>query len=205
MNVGYHKADTILRLISSKRPQVSVEIGGYVGYSTILFADAARKAGGSQFVSIEENPKFATVSRALVRLAGLSDFVQIVVGSGYETLRTLHSNGTLRGRADFIFLDHLKPLYAQELQLSERLGLVQVGSLIVADNVIRPGNPAYLQYLHLSRPKVDDTREHSESHAGHGTQYCPNGSPSHVYETETIESFQMSGAQVRMMSRLVVA
>ena len=60
-----------------------------------------------------------------------------------------------------VFLDHLKPLYTVDLKLLESEGLVGlVGTLhafwmltpakntiIVADNVVKPGNPAYLSWV----------------------------------------------------------
>ena len=46
MNVGEDKGSIVTNLIAEVKPQVMVELGGYVGYSCILFGDAVRRAGG---------------------------------------------------------------------------------------------------------------------------------------------------------------
>lgn len=42
---------------------------------------------------------------------------------------------------DFVFLDHCKECYLPDLQSLERLGLIQRGTTVMADNVIYPGAP----------------------------------------------------------------
>lgn len=51
---------------------------------------------------------------------------------------------------DLVFLDHYKPLYTTDLKLLESLGLVGPGTTLVADNVLKPGNPPYLAYVRAS-------------------------------------------------------
>jgi len=46
--------------------RLQVELGGYVGYSTLLFADAVRSSGGSHYYSLERNPEFAAVITSLL-------------------------------------------------------------------------------------------------------------------------------------------
>jgi catechol O-methyltransferase len=62
-------------------------LGGYIGYSCILFGDAVRKAGGERYYSLEMNPEFAAVIMSLVDLAGLSGIVKVIVGSSDALLR----------------------------------------------------------------------------------------------------------------------
>ncbi|KAF2421124.1 hypothetical protein EJ08DRAFT_597813, partial [Tothia fuscella] len=56
---------------------------------------------------------------------------------------------------DLMFLDHHKPVYVTDLKISESLGLIGVGSVIIADNIISPGNPPYLKYV---RSSVEEKR-----------------------------------------------
>jgi catechol O-methyltransferase len=143
MNVGEDKGGIVTDIIAEVKPRTMVELGGYVGYSCILFGDAVRKAGGKRYISLERNPEFAAVVASLVDLAGLSDIVKVVVGSSDVSIKRLHSSGELQ-RIDLLFLDHYKPAYTTDLKLCEELKLVTPGSVMAADNVIKPGNPPYL-------------------------------------------------------------
>ncbi len=197
MTIGYHKGESICNVIAAHKPKLLVELGGYVGYSAVMFGDAARSAGGQRYVSIEQNPKFAAVSSALLDIAGLGDFVRVVAGSSDDVLRRLQASGEIRTPVDFLFLDHLKPLYARDLRVCEHLGFIVPGrTLLVADNVIRPGAPNYLEYIMQSvQEKRGRHRKDSfgqDQSDGHGM-----GNPNLVYETITIPSFQMSGVPVR--------
>jgi catechol O-methyltransferase len=189
MNIGYHKANIVTDIIVARKPKTAVELGGYVGYSAIKFGDAVRSCGGKEYISIEENPIFAAVSSLLIQLAGLQDVVRVVVGSSDEVLRRLHSDGELK-QIDLLFLDHLKPLYTRDLRLCESMGLVRFGTMVVADNVMRPGIPDYLRYVKASTSqRVLWAKENSDS----GGSY---GNPGLLYQSVTKNSFQMTGLSV---------
>jgi len=159
INVGEDKGGIVAGLIAREKPKVFVELGGYVGYSAILFGDAMRKAGGGggggdlRYWSLEFNPVFAAVAMALVDLAGLGDVVKVVVGPADESLRRLHAEGQLQ-TVDVLFLDHVEDLYESDLKVCESLGLLKPGALVVADNVVRPGAPEYRKYVR-SHPGLD--------------------------------------------------
>lgn len=46
-----------------------------------------------------------------------------------------------------VFIDHIKHLYLQDFQLLEKYGVIQKGTLVVADNIITSGAPEYLAAL----------------------------------------------------------
>lgn len=46
ISVGPNKADVLRDLIMREKPKMLVELGGYLGYSAVLFADAMVKAHG---------------------------------------------------------------------------------------------------------------------------------------------------------------
>lgn len=158
MNVGEDKGKIVSDLIAEVKPEIMVELGGYVGYSALLFGDAVRKAGGKRYLSLERNPEFAAVVGSLVDLAGLSDVVKIIVGTSGDSLEKLHANGSLT-HIDLLFLDHFKPAYVADLKICEYLGLVSPGSVLAADNVIKPGNPPYLEYV---RSTVEEKRHRAK-------------------------------------------
>lgn len=155
ISVGPDKERLLTGIIAAEAPRVLVELGGYVGYSAILFAAAmkcAAPAGSSVVVySLEFNKEYADVATKIVELAGLSDAVRIVVGAGDESLRRLKDEGKLteagEGSIDVLFLDHLEALYVKDLKAAEELGLLKAGALVLADNVVRPGAPDYVKYV----------------------------------------------------------
>lgn len=213
MNVGEDKGRIVTDLIAEVKPQVMVELGGYVGYSCILFGSAVRQAGGKRYFSLERNPEFAAVITLLVDLAGLSDTVKVIVGSSDASIRRMHSAGTLKS-IDLLFLDHYKPAYTTDLKLCEELGLISVGTVLAADNVIEPGNPPYLEYV---RSTCDQKRQAGNTHTLNGVdtrfgdrtskQYLKRegeakldesrtGDPSLVYESRLVNSFEPNGKPV---------
>ena len=215
MNVGEDKGRIVSQLIQETRPKVMVELGGYIGYSTILFADTVRKAGGAKFFSLERNPEFAAVIMSLVELAGLSDIVKVVIGPSDEGIKRLHSEGQLQ-HIDLMFLDHYKPAYTSDLKLCESLELVTPGTVLAADNVIKPGNPPYLEYVRSSveekRKRYGQEGVNGDEAGGFGDrtkkQYQNRvveeklnvqelGNPNLVYESRLVNSFEPTGIPVR--------
>ncbi|PHH62976.1 hypothetical protein CDD81_6401 [Ophiocordyceps australis] len=206
MNVGQDKGAIVAKLIAEVKPKVMVELGGYVGYSAILFGNAVREAGGQRYYCLERNPEFAAVVSSLVDLAGLGSIVKVVVGSSSDSIRRLHAEGL--EQIDFLFLDHYKPAYLPDLKLCEQLGLIRDQTVLAADNVIKPGNPPYLEYVRSSvEEKRQGTAVQSSVHGigeRHVRQYPKSpsvdkmdceirGNPNLIYSSQLIESFEPTG------------
>ncbi len=157
ISVGPDKARILRELITEKPPTVLVELGGYLGYSSILFADTIRRSlpAGTPFRvwSIEADPLFASIAMNLIDLAGLSDVVKVVTGKAEETIRRLKAEDALKN-IDVLFIDHVEKLYEADLKVVEELHLLSPGSRIWADNVVIPGAPEYLKYVR-SHPKLE--------------------------------------------------
>ncbi len=216
MNVGEDKGKIVRDLIAEIKPQTMVELGGYVGYSALLFGDAVKRAGGKSYYSLERNPEFAAVIMSLADLAGLSDVVKVIVGPSAESIKRLHNEGVL-DHIDLMFLDHYKPAYTTDLKLCEHLKLIKPGSVLAADNVIKPGNPPYLEYV---RSNVEKKRERYGREDSNGTetsgfadrtknQYKARegeenlstevkGNPNLVYESKLVNSFEPTGDPVSL-------
>jgi len=184
MNVGEDKGKIVSDIIAEVKPAVMVELGAYVGYSAILFADASRRAGGKAYYCLEHNPEFAAVVASLVDLAGLSDFVKVIVGGASDSFTRLNKEGVLT-HIDLLFLDHIKPLYGPDLRLAEELGMVGKGTVLCADNVIYPGNPEYLEYVRSSVQQKRAVPARSEE--------ARKGNPNLIYKSELKESFEPTG------------
>jgi predicted O-methyltransferase YrrM len=69
--------------------------------------------------------------------------VEVVEGRADEVLGVVAAR--LGGPAALVFVDHCKDCYLPDLRRMEALGLVVPGTLVLADNVVYPGAPGYLE------------------------------------------------------------
>ena len=120
-------------LARMQRSQKILEIGTLGGYSTIWLARALPEGG--RVVTLEFDPHHAKTATENLRKAGVLDRVEILVGRAIDSLPTLeHSAAT---PFDLIFIDADKESYTEYLEWA--LKLSRVGTVIVADNVVREG------------------------------------------------------------------
>ncbi|KAJ5794641.1 hypothetical protein N7457_001240 [Penicillium paradoxum] len=191
MNVGPEKGEVVTSLIDELKPKTMIELGCYVGYSAILFGDAVRRNGGERYLSLELNPEFAAIANMLIELAGLRDFVRIIVGRSDVSLYKALTSGDVKN-VELIFIDHYKPAYTTDLKMCEQLGAIVPGSVLVADNVLRPGNPPYLEYV---RSTVEQKRELAK--VGPSKTYDTNGIPENSVKSfvgkEDVPTFNFVG------------
>lgn len=160
---------------------------------------------------MERDPAFAAVIMSLVDLAGLSDVVKIIVGSSDESIARLYQSGQLK-HIDLMFLDHYKPAYTTDLKLCEELGLITEGSVLAADNVIKPGNPPYLEYVRSSvEEKLQKAKQSGNSNTegiaetnvkmyekryGEAKFNQSPGKPTLIYESKLVNSYEPTGVPV---------
>ena len=209
MIVGPEKGALICQLIAERGPSTMIELGGYVGYSSILFGDAVRKAGGRQFLSLEIDVRMAAVAKMLVDLAGLRDFVKILVAPSHESLVRLFKTEKTLSQVEIVFLDHWKERYVPDLLLLEDLDVLKPEvSVLVADNVIFPGAPDYLEWVRatpIKKKALVQRRKEKFAHLGDNEDRqattangrgiyvnCLHGNPRLVYES-SITEFEIDG------------
>ncbi|CAK7216878.1 hypothetical protein SCUCBS95973_002959 [Sporothrix curviconia] len=133
-------------------PRVLVEFGAYVGYSALRWAALLEQLnGGDKNVHVytfELDPANAQIARDFATAAGRSSQISVFDGPGDVSLTKLVEDGTIpTGSVDAVFIDHWEPRYVPDLQLCEQLGVLRVGSLVVADNTDSPGAPDYVAYV----------------------------------------------------------
>lgn len=103
-----------------------VEVGTSRGYSTLWLALVAQKTGG-KVLTCEIDPARAEEAKTYFEKAGLSDYIEVLVGDARHTLRDRDEP------VDLLFLDADKGQYETYFDVVyKRLG---VGSLVIADNV----------------------------------------------------------------------
>ncbi|QIB32577.1 O-methyltransferase [Ancylobacter pratisalsi] len=110
-----------------------LEVGTLGGYSTLWLAKALPADG--RLVTLEYEPHHAEVARANIAAAGFSDRVDLRVGPARDSLAALEAEGA--DPFDFVFIDADKPSNVAYLEAALRLS--RVGTVIVADNVVREG------------------------------------------------------------------
>ena len=130
-SVSPNQGKFLMLLARTVGARAILEIGTLGGYSTIWLARAL--ASGGKVTTLEANPQHAKVALANIACAGLTDRVDLRLGSALDTLPTLNDEAPY----DFIFIDADRvniPNY-----FTWALKLARQGSLIVVDNVIRRG------------------------------------------------------------------
>ena len=116
-----------------------LEIGTLGGYSTIWLARALPKDG--KLITLEYEPKHATVAKTNVKRAGFDDMVDIRIGDAVNILPELAQEE--QEPFDLIFIDADKTNNVTYFRWA--LELSRIGSMIIVDNVVRDGqvvNPA---------------------------------------------------------------
>ncbi|CCT68514.1 related to caffeoyl-coa o-methyltransferase [Fusarium fujikuroi IMI 58289] len=126
-------------LAKSIRATRVLEIGVYVGFSALVWADAVGPSG--LVTGLEFEPEYAELSKKAFAANGV-DNVEIIVGPASESLPKLNPTEPY----DLVFIDADKTGYPgylkQLLELSEpgsSSRILRPGALIVSDNVLRRG------------------------------------------------------------------
>jgi predicted O-methyltransferase YrrM len=133
INVSPNQGKLLYLLAKIGRARRVLEIGTLGGYSTTWLARALPPGG--KVITLELDPKYATVARKNLARAGLDGPVEVRVGDAAATLRKMIT--ACEESFDFVFIDADKPRYVEYLHLA--LQLSHSGSLILADNLIRNG------------------------------------------------------------------
>nr|BBX77099.1 methyltransferase [Mycobacterium florentinum] len=161
INVGDEKGLLLDTAVRRADPALVLELGTYVGYGALRIARAAPTA---KVFSIELADANAANARRIWAHAGVADRVTCVVGTigdGGRTLDTLAAeHGFSSGALDFLFLDHDKDAYLNDLLSIMDRGWLHTGSIAVADNVRVPGAPKYREYMRQQQGKLWNTVEH---------------------------------------------
>jgi len=161
INVGDEKGKLLDAAVQRANPALALELGTYCGYGALRIARAAPNA---KVYSVELAEANAANARQIWAHAGVADRVTCIVGTIGDGGRTLDvladQHGFTAGALDFVFLDHDKDAYLDDLQSILDRGWLHPGSIAVADNVRIPGAPKYREYMRQQQGKLWKTVEH---------------------------------------------
>lgn len=144
---GGVKRRLLERVAREAPPGLVVELGTYIGYSSIVLA-RARGAGAEasslpRVVTSELEAVNAVVARGVLALAGLTSDIEVWVGSSEDVAAYVRDRFGSRSVA-MLFMDHRGSIFHEDLRSFEELDLLVDGARVVADNVLKPGAPHFL-------------------------------------------------------------
>ena len=111
------------------RPKVVLEIGTYLGYSALCFAEGLEDGGKVITLDIQEDTN--RVARSFVERTEFKDRVDFRLGFATDIIPTLDET------FDLVFIDADKPNYSTYYDLV--FGKLRPGGFIIADNVLWSG------------------------------------------------------------------
>ncbi|XP_077317811.1 catechol O-methyltransferase-like [Lithobates pipiens] len=144
MNVGDEKGLILDKVVKETDPSVILELGTYCGYSAIRIARLLKP--GARLFTVELDPVHAAVAKQMIEFAGVQDTVLVLEGSTTNIIPQLRQKYNVDA-LDFVFLDHAKDRYRPDTILLEECRLLKEGSVLLADNVVYPGIPDFLEHV----------------------------------------------------------
>ncbi|EIW85648.1 O-methyltransferase family 3 protein [Coniophora puteana RWD-64-598 SS2] len=113
-----------------------LEVGTLGGVSTIWMARGIPKDG--RIVTLEVKQKHADVAKQNWELAGVASQIEVIVGDGVETIKSLRPSEPF----DLVFIDADKK--SNPTYYAEAKRMLRSGGVIIVDNVVRDGRVADL-------------------------------------------------------------
>lgn len=116
-------------LCKIQKPSKILEVGTAIGYSALVLAEELPDNG--RLITIERDVDMVELALNNIKNAGYEDKIRVIEGEALDVLNCLES------KFDLVFIDAAKGYYHEFLELI--LPLINVGSLIVSDNVLYKG------------------------------------------------------------------
>ncbi|MEP6946037.1 MAG: O-methyltransferase [Acidobacteriota bacterium] len=126
---GFYQGRVLSMLSHMVRPNVVLEIGTYLGYSALCFAEGLAENGKVITLDIQESTN--RVAREYVAKTEYRDRVEFHLGVAAAIIPTLPET------FDLVFIDADKPNYSNYYNLA--FDRVRSGGFIIADNVLWSG------------------------------------------------------------------
>ena len=126
---GFFQGRVLAMFSKMVRPRVVLEIGTYLGYSALCFAEGL--ADGGKVITLDVDESTNKIARSYAARTQYADRIDFRLGDALEIIPTL------KEPIDIVFIDADKPNYSNYYNLV--LGKVRPGGFIIADNVLWSG------------------------------------------------------------------
>ncbi len=126
---GFFQGRVLSMLSHMIRPKVVLEIGTYLGYSALCFAEGL--ADGGKVITLDVQEATNAVARSFVGKTDFKDKIEFLLGAATEMIPNLG------GPFDLVFIDADKPNYSNYYNLV--FDKLRPGGFIIADNVLWSG------------------------------------------------------------------
>jgi predicted O-methyltransferase YrrM len=126
---GFFQGRVLSMLSKMIQPKVVLEIGTYLGYSALCFAEGL--AEGGRVITLDVDEKTNRVAKSFVARSPHADRIHFHLGPAAEIIPRLPET------FDLVFIDADKPNYSNYYRLV--FDKVRPGGFIVADNVLWSG------------------------------------------------------------------
>lgn len=146
--VGPETGQFLNMLAGSLVKPTILEIGTSFGYSGIWLGDAARRSGG-RLITMELHGYKSAYAKEMAERAGLVEYIDFRVGDAVAMIDAMPVG------IDFILLDLWKDLYVPCLEAF--YPKLNPSAIIVADNMLRPGDEDVASYGRAVRTKAGIT------------------------------------------------
>jgi len=111
------------------QPSVVLEIGTYLGYSALCFAEGL--AEGGKVITIDVQEETNRIAKSYVARTEYANRIEFLLGPATELIPTLPES------FDLVFIDADKPNYSNYYDIT--IDRVRPGGFIIADNVLWSG------------------------------------------------------------------
>jgi predicted O-methyltransferase YrrM len=126
---GFYQGRVLAMFSKMIRPKVILEIGTYLGYSALCFAEGL--ADGGKVITLDVNEDTNKVARSFAAKTSYADRIDFRLGPATEIIPTMNET------FDLVFIDADKPNYSNYYKLV--FDKLRPGGFIIADNVIWSG------------------------------------------------------------------
>ena len=126
---GFFQGRVLSMLSKMIQPKVVLEIGTYLGYSALCFAEGL--ADGGKVITLDINEETNKVARSFVEKSKYADKIEFHLGQAVDVIPTLPET------FDLVFIDADKTNYSNYYNLV--FDKLRPGGFILADNVLWSG------------------------------------------------------------------
>jgi caffeoyl-CoA O-methyltransferase len=126
---GFFQGRVLSLLSKMIQPKVVLEIGTYLGYSALCFAEGL--AAGGKVISLDVNAETQAAAKSFAEKSEYNDRIEFRLGIATEIIPALNET------FDLVFIDADKGNYSNYYHLV--FDKLRVGGCIIADNVLWSG------------------------------------------------------------------